>query len=127
MKRWVKIVAVLAIMLVLAFVWVCDGLSEMMALQLDGLDLGKVADGSYTGTFPFKRWNNTMKVVVEGGRIKSIVVVDDVGAAFITDCSGETIRRVVEAQDTRIDTISGATVTTKAYLKAIENALIVSP
>jgi len=31
--------------------------------------------------------------------------------------------RVIEAQSTDIDAVSGATVTSKAYLKAIENAL----
>ncbi len=48
----------------------------------------------------------------------------DVVAAGITDCSGEVFRRVLESQDTQIDAVTGATVTSKAYLKAIEAALI---
>lgn len=33
------------------------------------------------------------------------------------------LNRVIENQNTNIDVISGATVTCKAYLKSIENAL----
>ncbi|WP_423055650.1 FMN-binding protein [Acetobacterium carbinolicum] len=33
------------------------------------------------------------------------------------------INQVIKIQNTTVDTVSGATVTSKAYLKSIENAL----
>lgn len=37
--------------------------------------------------------------------------------------SDELFSDVIKSQNTTVDTISGATVTSKAYLKSIENAL----
>ena len=55
-------------------------------------------------------------------RITQLEAVEAIGAADDA-FSQRLFDAVIAAQDTRIDTVSGATVTTKAYLKAIENAL----
>ena len=91
--------------------------------MLNGIDLTGVSDGIYTGTYEHGRWTNTVTVHVEAGKITGIDIVKDVAAAGITDCSDEVFRRVLESQDTQVDAVSGATVTSKAYLKAIEDAL----
>ena len=79
--------------------------------------------GSYTGVYGFKRWANAVVVHVKDHAITEIDIQKDMAGAGITNAAGDIIRRVIEAQDTKIDTVSGATVTSKAYLKAIENAL----
>ncbi|HWQ51683.1 MAG TPA: FMN-binding protein, partial [Terriglobales bacterium] len=68
------------------------------------------------------RWANELAVTVQGGKITDIKVVKDVqfGTAEV---SGEVFRRVIERQNVTIDVVAQATVTTKAYLKSIENAL----
>jgi uncharacterized protein with FMN-binding domain len=99
-----------------------NGLSEGANVTLSGVNLSNIADGTYTGAYDFKRWSNTVSVQVKDGRITSIGIVDDVFGAGVTNASGEIIRRVIETQDTRVDAVSGATVTSKAYLKAIEDA-----
>ena len=55
--------------------------------------------------------------------IISIAIIEDVPGAEITDCSNVILSRVLDAQNTQVDAVAGATVTSKAYLKAIENAL----
>jgi uncharacterized protein with FMN-binding domain len=105
------------------FIGVTNGLSEGADVALSGVDLSGMEDGSYTGAYDFKRWSNTVVVHIKDSRITEIVIEQDVIAAGITNCSGEVFRRVIEAQDTKVDAVSGATVTSKAYLKAIENAL----
>ena len=102
---------------------VTNGLSEGAKVTLNGIDLTTIPDGSYTGTYDFKRWSNTLVVYVKDNSITAIDIIDDVPGASVTDCSGEMFRRVIMAQDTRVDAVSGATVTSKAYLKAIEDAL----
>jgi len=114
-------IAIVIVILIALFLVVTNGLSEGMKVTLNGIDLADISDGSYTGTYDFKRWSNTVAVHVENHRIVDIEIVEDVMAAGTT--SDEVIKRVIEAQNTDIDVVSGATVTSKAYLKAIENAL----
>lgn len=98
--------------------------SGMRNIELQGIDLTTLDNGSYTGTFERGRFTNTLTVHVENNRIVSIEIVDDVFGSGITNASDEVFSRVIAMQDTRIDTVSGATATTDAYLKAIENALL---
>lgn len=114
---------ILFVILTGIFLGVTNGLSEGANVTLNGIDLSNIPDGSYTGTYEFKRWSNSVVVHVENRRITGIGIASDVPGASITDCSGEMFRRVIAAQDTKVDAVSGATVTSKAYLKAIEDAL----
>ena len=124
MKKRVLFAAGIVIVIITGiFVIGTSGLSEGMKASLDGVDLSNMLDGSYTGTYNFKRWSNTVVVHIEDGTIRAIDIEKDVIGAGITDCADEMISRVIEAQDTKVDAVSGATVTSKAYLKAIEDAL----
>lgn len=64
---------------------------------------------------------NPASVQVKSGEITGIDIVEDIAAAGITNCSAEIFRRVIESQDTQNEAMSGATVTSKAYLKAVKN------
>ena len=99
------------------------GLSYLRDTQMQGIDLTDIADGRHTGAFELGRFSNTLTVYVEGNRIVDISIDDDVFAAGITGASNEVFSRVIAAQNTIIDAVSGATATTNAYLKAVENAL----
>ncbi|MCL1819764.1 MAG: FMN-binding protein [Oscillospiraceae bacterium] len=114
---------IVLVILIGMFLTVTNGLSEGAKVTLNGIDLTTVPDGSYTGTYDFKRWSNKVVVHVKDNQITAIDIVDDIPGATVTDCSGEMFRRVIAAQDTRVDAVSGATVTSKAYLKAIEDAV----
>jgi uncharacterized protein with FMN-binding domain len=122
-KKPLIIAAILAVVLAGLFFALTSGLSEGASVAIGGIDLSSVPDGSYTGVYEFKRWSNTVVVYVKDHRITAIDIEKDVPAAWVTNCSGETIRRVMEAQNTTVDAVSGATVTSKAYLKAIEDAI----
>lgn len=121
-KLFIAIGIVVAI-LIFAFIGITDGLSEGAAVALNGINLSSVPDGDYTGTYDFKRWANTVIVYVKDHRITGIEIQDDVTASGVSNCSAEIFSRVLESQDTKVDAVSGATVTSKAYLKAIEDAL----
>jgi len=128
MKKRTKIIIACAVGLIavisIGMFALSRGLSYMEAIELHGINMAAVSDGSHTGIFEHGRFTNTLTVHVQGGRIMGISIDDDVWGAWVTNASGEVIDRVIEAQDTRIDAVAGATVTTTAYLKAIENALI---
>jgi len=117
------IVGIVLFLLAALFFTVTDSLREAVAVEVGSVDLSGVADGSYTGRYDFKRWSTTVRVEVRSHRIEDIVLLKDVRAAELTDCADEIFRRVLEAQNTQVDAITGATATSKAYLKAIETAL----
>jgi len=123
-KGRIALIAALAVLalLVAGALLLTSGLAEGAKAQLNGVDLQNKPDGEYIGAYNFGRWTNTLAVQVKDHRITGIDIRRDV-MARIPNCSDEIFRRVIEAQDTKVDAVSGATVTSKAYLKAIENAL----
>ena len=91
-------------------------------MEISAVNPSSLSDGTYKGSYSAGRWSNEVSVIIKGGKITDIKVVKDVG--FVQKgLSDELFSRVINAQNTTVDTVSGATVTSKAYLKSIENAL----
>ena len=122
-KLLIAVGGAVIVILIGMFLAVTNGLKEGADATLRGIDLSDIPDGSYTGAYDFKRWSNTVVVHIKDRRIIGIDIEKDVFGAEITNCSAEIISRVIGAQDTKVDAVSRATVTSKAYLKAIEDAL----
>ena len=126
MKLFIKIVAgiiILAVLVISGFViFLTRGLNSGKALAIGHVKASEIKDGVYEGKYDGGRWSNTVNVTVESGRIAKIDVVKSVqfeNAATTKELFG----KVIEKQDTDVDTVTGATVTCKAYLKSVENAL----
>jgi uncharacterized protein with FMN-binding domain len=98
------------------------GLDEVMALQIQDVELSTVADGIYRGTYDCGRWKNTLQVTVVDHAITAIAIVKDVRFAK-SEVSDAILARVIENQSLEVDAVSGSTVTSKAYLKSMELAL----
>lgn len=90
-------------------------------IRLSDVDLAKVADGVYKGEFDAKVIGAEVKVSVKDQRIVNVELIE-----HKTD-RGEPaeviIHDVVKKQSVKIDTISGATNSSKVILKAVQNAL----
>ena len=114
---------ILVIILVL-FILVTNGLSEGANVQIHGIDLTNIADGDYTGEYNFKRWSETVIVSVRNGEIVDIQADEKNMPDIFSDYNiyEEIIGRVIAAQNTTVDAVSGATVSSKALIMAIENA-----
>jgi len=98
------------------------GLKEGKNITINSLNLSNLNDGVYLGEYKKGRWSNTLNVIVKDHKITEIILKDDVKFPM-TNLSNELFSNVIKSQNTTVDTISGATVTSKAYLKSIENAL----
>jgi len=112
------IAAVIILMLAGGFFAVTRGLSEMQDLVINDVNPAEVPDGSYTGEFSRYRWSNTVKVTVEGGRI--VDIEPDSDEALVQE---ELSERIIARQSLMVDIDSGATVSSKAFLKAVGKAL----
>lgn len=94
---------------------------EVRALKIDNIDLSKISDGEYVGSCNVDFISTKVVVTVKDHKIENINIMEHKNgkgkpAEIITD-------KVVEAQSLQVDTVSGATNSSKVILKAIENAL----
>ena len=117
--KWVGIglLAFIAVIMVYAIL----GKEQTLALQISSVDLSDIADGEYTGAYECWRWSNTVVVTVENHRITDIEVVH--GPNGRESIREDLMGCVMGAQSPDVDAVSGATADSKAFLKAVENAL----
>lgn len=90
-------------------------------IKIENVDLSKVKDGNYTGNFDAIFIGAEVNVKVENHKILDIELVKHKNER---GKKAEVIpERVVQAQSLQVDTVSGATNSSKVILRAIENAL----
>ena len=100
---------------------------EARNLPLDAVDFNKLIDGAYHGVYAggMYRWRaNECDVKVENGKVSDIHLAASQDPGGKNTQYEELYQRVIHAQTLQVDTISSATLTSKAYLKAVENALV---
>jgi uncharacterized protein with FMN-binding domain len=90
-------------------------------VEIHNVNLAKIENGEYTGSFRTTAVSVEVKVIVKDHKINNIEILKhDNGqgakAEAITD-------KVISEQSLEVDFVSGATYSSKAILKAIENAL----
>ena len=100
---------------------------EAASLPLNAVDYDKLNDGTYHGAYAggMYRWRrNECIVTVTDGKVTAIQLVGSKDPGAENTNAEMLYDRVIEAQSLQVDTISGATLTSKAYLQAVENALV---
>ncbi len=124
MKRILLIgVAVFVVLLGGAVIFFLNGQGLIKEMTINDLDLSIIENGSYTGSFDGSRWSNEVEVIVEENKIVEISIIKD--QMFTREDVTEVLfNNIKESQSLQVDTITEATVTSKAYLKAVENALL---
>ena len=121
--RFKKTKICLAIIVILAgggLFAITRGLTEGKNVEINNVDISKLADGTYSGQYSKGRWNSEVEVTVKDNKIEGIKLLSD---PLIPDVSKELSKEIIEKQKVKVDVVSGATVSSKAYLKSVENAL----
>jgi uncharacterized protein with FMN-binding domain len=94
------------------------------ALTVDDVDMAQVPDGTYEGSYSVFHVKAAVAVDVEGGRITSITFTDSGKIAEETQQEiQEIFDEVISSQTLQVDITSGASVSKKVSLKAVEEAL----
>lgn len=85
----------------------------------------KYTAGTYTGTAKGNNADVTVEVVVDASSIKEINITEHAETAGISDAAFEKVpAAIIEANGTEgVETVSGATNTSKAIISAVEAAL----
>lgn len=90
-------------------------------LVISDVDLSQVPDGVHSGSFDVRIVAADVKVEVQSGRIESIEIVRH---SHGRGAAAEAVTQsVLQTQSLSVDAVSGATMSSKVILKAIENAL----
>lgn len=90
-------------------------------ITVNDIDVSGLRDGKYYGSFNIYHVSADVEVAVKNGEITDIYLVE---ASTNEDKLKAIIQQVLDKQSLEdVDTVSGATVSQKAVLKAIEDAL----
>lgn len=123
-RRWLVVLIVVgAVVFVLAAVGGIYALLFSNAthrLVVGEIDLSKVPNGTYKGGFRVYHVRGTVKVTVEDHKITAI---ENLGSEANREQVDAALEQVVERQTLGVDTVSGATVSQKVALRAVEEAL----
>ena len=84
-------------------------------------DATGVFDGTYVGSYEIKSVKVSVQITVEDEIITDITILEHQNG--LGGKAESIIDQVIENQSLKVDTVSGATASSKTILKAIENAL----
>ncbi len=101
-----------------------EALAKINAVEINEVNLAELNDGQYTGIYEFDGITNLkakVEVLVANNKIVDIKILEHNNWR-----GGEAEKlpeKIIKKQSLKVDTISGATYSSKVILKAIENAL----
>ncbi len=133
-RVWIVILSIVGVIgMAAAVVFTAPGRNELQNMVIANVDFKKLRDGIYTGTYHGSKENfrdAAVEVTIASGAVTKIKVTE---GALAGDKQTNEIRKglsinnlldnVIKSQSLQVDVISGATLTSNAHLKAVENAL----
>lgn len=139
-KMWIVIGVVAGLIVlfligaILCNVFTAKERREARDLPIGVIDFKELSDGTYMGEYEggmYKLRAAKVQVTVSSGRVTDIELLKGAlnkeGQPAELNAKGLSIKdlfgRVINSQSLQVDAISGATLTSKAHLKAVENAL----
>lgn len=134
-KMWTAILIIFGVLAIVTIVFVfvdAPGRKEIQQLTFSG-GFNELNDGTYVGEYKGTKSqlrNTKLEVLIAGGEISDVKIVkgaiDKDGKPVILK-NGKSVQNIFDDvkknRTLQVDVISGATVTCKAHLKALENAL----
>ena len=119
------VVAVLLICIaggMIAYQAIQRNLKGLISVAIEEIPLDRVPDGVYTGEYSVFPVAATVEVTVKGHEIASARILKHQNGQ---GSAGEAVvERAVQANSLQVDTVAGATYSSKVLLKAMENALL---
>ena len=116
----------------IAFAVFEPGRREAAGIVIENVDFSRLKDGVYEGEYGGTKdhlRDAKVQVRVTGGQLEKVDVTGGALAQKQTQeiRGGQTLQslfdKVIQKRSLQVDAISGATITTKTHLKALENAL----
>lgn len=96
--------------------------NDIRQMTIQEVDLSKLEDGAYKGEYTYGHYTYYTEVQVTDHKIEGIKVSHDRDSAYAKAAEG-VVASIIAEQKIDVDVVSGATTTSKAILKSVENAL----
>ena len=127
MKTFLKILlGIVAVLVVIGIVGVIAGtrhMKEVRVYQIPQIDMMTIEDGQYQGSCDIGRWATTVIVNVKDHKITQVIIPGDQFPILPDEFIIELNDRVVGLEEPNFDAVTGATISSKAYMIAITDAL----
>lgn len=94
---------------------------RMAAISISAVNLSKIPDGSYTGSYDAIMISATVRVNIHNHQIGGIDLISHKNERGKK--AEVIVNEIKSAQSLKVDTITGATNSSKVILKAVQNAL----
>lgn len=125
MKKSKKVLMVICLMMLLLFIvgkiTIGNMIKNVQHISVSMPDLSDIQDGNYVGEYSIAPVYVQVEVFVNNHQIKDVVIMQhDNGMGSAAE---RIVNDVIEEQSLDTDAVSGATVSSKCILKAVENAI----
>lgn len=97
-------------------------MAKVRQLDIQNVNLTNIPDGNYIGSFSYSGFEYTVKTNVKTHQITDIEVLQNRDTEHARRAEG-VLNEIINSQTPNVDAISGATTTSKALMKAVENSL----
>ena len=117
-------IVVAALLAVLLFAVILPNMQygEVRTMQINNVDLSALNDGIYDGEFAYSSTVYKVEVDIKDHRIAKVDIISG-GSSEYAKSAEAIVQNIIDEQHIDVDIVSGATTSSKAILKAVENAL----
>jgi uncharacterized protein with FMN-binding domain len=122
MKAFLIVIGIIAVFAGVIALFMFYGMGQIRRLVIRGVDLSKIDDGTYEGQYHKGRWTYDVQVTVKDHRIVDVKNMNKM-MEMAKEVNAKATAEIVKNQSPVIDVVSGATIFTRAFQKAVENAL----
>lgn len=96
---------------------------ELSSIEIGKIDFTQLKDGNYNGECILSLVTAKVNVTVKEGKISEIKILEHKHGPSKKYSAEPLINKIIEKQSIEVDTITGATASSKVMIKAIEEAL----
>ncbi|WP_419025518.1 FMN-binding protein [Emergencia sp.] len=124
--KWHRVLAGVMFLLIVGHIAIyCfdfrDYQTKIKNIQLQGLDVSNIADGTYIGEYDAGYIYTKVEIIISNGTIENIILFEHENERG--QAAEQVISNIVDTQAFPVDAITGATNSSKVIQKAIQNAL----
>ena len=92
-------------------------------MKIQDVDMSSVMDGAHVGSYLYSGFEYRVQTVVRDHIITDIIILDNRDTKYAKKAE-EVVAEIIKEQTPNVDAVSGATTTSKALMKAVENSLL---
>ncbi|MGI6174192.1 MAG: FMN-binding protein [Christensenellales bacterium] len=125
MRTFLKIIIVLVVLIAIGFAGFQIAsrkiVSDAVALPVEEIDISKIEDGTYPGSYAIFPVKVSVETTILQGKITRIDLLEHFNGKGAT--AEIIVDHIIDKQSLQVDGVSGATVSSVAIKKAVEDSL----